>query len=183
MAKKCPQHIPALDFALATGLRTGEQFSIRWADVDMVRGQLTLPMTKNGDIGYVTLSDDAMNVLRRAREVNLGSPFVFENFRAQKMSAAHRWFNAVLAEAKVDGFRWHDLRHTFVSRLVMAGVGLRQVQQLARHKTIQMTARYAHLSQDAEREALKMLAVYQRKLKSKTDTRTDTKHSDLKLAS
>jgi len=62
----------------------------------MVRGQLTLPMTKNGDSGYVTLSEDALTVLRKAKEVNLGSPFVFENFRAQKMSAAHRWFNEVL---------------------------------------------------------------------------------------
>jgi integrase len=183
MDKTCPEKILTFDFALATGLRSGEQFNIRWADVDMVRGQLTLPMTKNGSVGHVTLSDDAMDVLRRAKETSLGSPYVFENFRGQKMSAEHRWFTDVLSGAEVEHFRWHDLRHTFCSRLTMAGVGLRQVQQLARHKTIQMTAKYAHLSMDADRAALQTLAIYQQGLKSKTDTRTDTGENVLRVAS
>ncbi len=47
--------------------------------------------------------------------------------------------------AGIAKFTWHCLRHTFASRLIMAGVDLRTVQELMGHKTIQMTCRYAHL--------------------------------------
>jgi len=57
-----------------------------------------------------------------------------------------QWFDPVLKDAKISGFTWHCLRHTFASRLVMAGVDLRTVQELMGHKTISMTVRYAHLA-------------------------------------
>lgn len=57
-------------------------------------------------------------------------------------------------EAKIEGVVWHSLRHTFASRLVMAGVDLRTVQELMGHKTIEMTLRYSHLSQSHLNEAV-----------------------------
>jgi integrase len=56
------------------------------------------------------------------------------------------WFEAALPKAKIRKFSWHCLRHTFASRLVMAGVDLRTVQELMGHKSIEMTVRYSHLS-------------------------------------
>lgn len=55
-----------------------------------------------------------------------------------------RWWEAVLKQARVKNFRWHDLRHTFCSRLAQAGVSLKVIQEAAGHKTIAMSARYAH---------------------------------------
>jgi len=180
--EKCPEHLPAFVFALNTGLRAGEQFNIKWTDVDLNRKQLVVPLSKHGAARHVSLNRHSLAVIRLARMKSLGSPYVFENWRGQKLSQEHRWFNEVLTAAKVEKFRWHDLRHTFCSRLTMAGVGLRTVQKLAGHKTIQMTSRYAHLSQDVELEALDLLSKYQKSMKSKTDTRTDTAKKSRKRA-
>jgi integrase len=66
------------------------------------------------------------------------------------------WWAQAKRRAKVNHFRWHDLRHTFCSRLAQRGVSLKVIQELAGHKTIQMSARYAHLDKTS---ILKGLAV------------------------
>jgi site-specific recombinase XerD len=67
------------------------------------------------------------------------------------------WFEPAVAEAGIKTFTWHCLRHTFASRLVMAGVDLRTVQQLMRHKTIQMSVRYSHLAPEHQLAAVEKL--------------------------
>ena len=62
------------------------------------------------------------------------------------MKTAREWFTSACQLAGLDDFRWHGLRHAFASRLVMAGVAVRDVQELMGHKTIAMTCRYAHLA-------------------------------------
>ena len=62
-----------------------------------------------------------------------------------------------MKEAKIDDFTWHDLRHTFASRLVMAGVDIRTVQELLGHKNITQTMKYAHLSRSHARRAVEKL--------------------------
>ena len=66
-------------------------------------------------------------------------------------------FDPAVRDAKIEDFTWHDLRHTFASRLVMAGVPLRTVQELMGHKTLRMTERYAHLSPTHLHQAVKVL--------------------------
>lgn len=68
-----------------------------------------------------------------------------------------RWFNEALTDAKIKDYSWHCNRHTFASRLVMAGVDLRTVAELMGHSSIQMTMRYAHLAPQHNRAAVDRL--------------------------
>lgn len=85
-----------------------------------------------------------------------------------------RWFEECIIEAKIPNFRWHDLRHTFASRLAMAGVSLRTLADLLGHKTLAMVMRYAHLAPAHLRDAVERIAV------TSTDTSTDTEHYEPK---
>jgi integrase-like protein len=89
----------------------------------------------------------------------------------------HRVFLPALKTARIVGFRWHDLRHTFASRLVMAGVDLRTVQELTGHKTQAMTLRYSHLSPEHQLDAV------QRLNRPPTATTTATEEQVEKVAS
>ena len=89
-----------------------------------------------------------------------------------------RVFNPAIKKAKIENFTWHDLRHSFASRLTMKGVDLRTVQELMGHKTIQMTLRYSHLSPAHKRAAVQMLV--QGKKNDQTDTSTSTKVTSTK---
>jgi integrase len=80
----------------------------------------------------------------------------------EDLNDSRTWFELVIEEAaekmpSLKDFTWHCLRHTFISRLVMKGVDLRTVQELAGHKTISMTVRYAHLAPEHNQAAIEKL--------------------------
>ena len=89
--------------------------------------------------------------------------------QGESLKGYKHWFDPALREAGISFFTWYCLRHTFASRLVMAGVDLRTVAELMGHKTIQMTMRYAHLA-----PAHKLAAVAGWQMDRPTDTKTDT---------
>ena len=142
-------HWPVLAFALHTGLRQAEQFGLRWADIDFPNRVLTIPRSKHGETRHVHLSDTALAILQLAPS-RLKSPYVFASATGETPLDArnfyHRVFQPALRRARIENFRWHDLRHTFASRLVMRGADIRSVQELMGHKTLTMTLRYSHLS-------------------------------------
>jgi site-specific recombinase XerD len=151
-----------LDVALHTGMRKSEQFTATWDQVDLDRGFIYLSMTKNGTDRFVTLNSAAVQVLRRLQERHkrLGLPpesTLFHSKRDGLIKNPRKWFATALEQAKIEGVTWHTLRHTFASRLVMAGVDLKTVQELMGHKTIAMTARYAHLAPTHKLQALETL--------------------------
>jgi site-specific recombinase XerD len=157
-----PNCIPQLDVALNTGMRKGEQFSVTWDQVDFTQKYVHLSMTKNGSDRYVSLNSEALRVLKELKETHVrlklpADSTLFVSGQKKPMSDPREWFTAACDEAKIQGVTWHTLRHTFASRLVMAGVDLKTVQELMGHKTIAMTARYAHLSPGHKLSALEKL--------------------------
>jgi len=166
---KCSQHLSELVLALNTGLRLSEQFGLTWADVSLTRRLLTIPRSKNGSTRHVPLNQAAVRALEDLREGTHSSGFVCGGAPGPR-----RWFEPALKDAKISGFSWHCLRHTFASRLVMAGVDLRTVQELLGHKTIAMMVRYAHLAPKHTLAAVERLDTL---TEIPTDTTTDTRVS------
>lgn len=151
-----------LDVALHTGMRKSEQFTATWEQVDLEHGYIYLSMTKNGSDRFVTLNSTTVEVLKRLKERHkeLGLPSdstLFHSKREGLIKNPRKWFATALDQAKIEDVTWHTLRHTFASRLVMAGVDLKTVQELMGHKTIAMTARYAHLAPTHKQQALETL--------------------------
>ena len=119
-------------------------------------------MTRNGSDRFVTLNSAAVEVLKglKKRHEELALPpdsTLFHSKRDELIKNPRQWFATALDQAKIEGVTWHTLRHTFASRLVMAGVDLKTVQELMGHKTIAMTARYAHLAPTHKLQALETL--------------------------
>ena len=134
------------DLALHTGMRRGEQFWLRWEDCDLERGNLTV----KGKTGrrHVKANDTAVGALKKLQRYSGAQEFVCPDNDGKAKRDWRTWLELAAVEADVRNFHWHDLRHTFASRLVMAGVDIRTVQELLGHKSIVQTMRYSHLSAD-----------------------------------
>lgn len=152
--KQFPEHLPELTIALGTGMRLSEQYSLTWEQIDFIRKEVHLDQTKNGSARSTPMNADVVHAFKELMKIGSptepGSP-VFQ------LRSPRYWFATALAEAGITGYRWHDNRHTFCSRLAMRGENLKVIQQLAGHKTIQMSARYAHLGEKNLRSAVEGL--------------------------
>ncbi len=164
-----PHHWCAVELALHSGMRMGEQFNLKWQDVDFDRRMITLQTTKNGRPRYIPLNDLAVSALRSAEEQSTGQPWVFLNCYGERHVSPRTWFEKSIKELKLKGVTWHTLRHTFASRMAMLGIDLRTLQELLGHKTVTMTLRYTHLTPAHNLAAVQRLC----DTKNSTDPRTD----------
>jgi site-specific recombinase XerD len=160
--RKYADREPEMDLALYTGMRRGEQFSLKWEDVDLN----TMLLTVHGKTGrrFIEINDGAKKALEElllTATANgsrpIGSEYVCPETKRDGQRDWRRWLEKAAKAAGVKNFHWHDLRHTFASRLVMRGVDLRTVQELLGHKSILMTMRYAHLSKDHRAAAIEKI--------------------------
>ena len=143
---------------LHSGFRRGEFLGLRWRDVDFKAGVLTVPKSKNGETRHVPMTSTVRAILSRRPRPLDASALVFANSEGHRdLRWSARTVPAALRAAKIAGFRFHDLRHTFASRLAMEGVDLMTIRELMGHKSMAMTLRYAHLSPGHTRTAIERL--------------------------
>jgi len=170
--ERYPLHELELDFALQTGLRQGSQYQLTWEMVDWDARVLHIPRTKNDDPIHLPLNDTALNVLRTLKGRSKGKERVFiSEETGEPLNCPKHWFTDAVRVAGIHDFRWHDLRHTFATRLRKGGVALEDIADLLGHKTLAMTKRYAHISMERLHAAIKQLSMIS------SDTTTDTEPS------
>ena len=163
---------PAVLLSLNTGLRQGEVFKLTWANVNLEKGMVTVTAStaKSQRARHVPLNAEARSALKAWKEQGTGEGFVFPSREGGQLVEIKTAWAKLLRDAGIDNFRWHDMRHHFASRLVMAGVDLNTVRELLGHSDLKMTLRYAHLAPEHKSAAVELLCAPPKKARSKSNT-------------
>lgn len=154
--------MPLIVVALNTGVRRGELLALKREHIDLDQATLYVEKSKNYLARYIPLNKTAVTVLSTwlRQTQNLNSHYLFPspmNPAKPIGSVKKAWAKLINDDAKIENFRWHDLRHDFASNLVMKEVSLYAVQKLLGHKKIEQTMKYAHLAPEFVAESVARL--------------------------
>jgi len=149
---------PILLTAYNTGMRYSEVLSLKWSDINFNEGFITVTETKNGKYRTIPINETLKKTLLNMKELT-DSSIVFTKGNGEPVKDIRKSFNNAIKNSGVDKFVFHDLRHSFASRLVMKGVDLITVQQLLGHSSIVMTERYSHPSSKHKMDAVLTLDI------------------------
>ncbi|MBI5854268.1 MAG: site-specific integrase, partial [Nitrospirae bacterium] len=165
---------PIVLTALHTGMRKGEILGLTWDLVDLNHGFIRLKQTKNGKARALPLNETLWTLLGRLR-TRPDVPRVFHDADGQRWGDVRHAFDRACEGAGLTDFRFHDLRHTFASWLIMRGVPLATVSNLLGHTSPTMTLRYAHLSPKHLTSAVRVLDPKDASLDSYLTIRSESK--------
>ena len=154
---------PIVLTALCTGMRKAEIANLQWSQVDLINKEIEVVRTKSGKKRIIPISEDLYQVLRMLREKKDNSEFVFQYVDPKTGKRKHlrffrRSFENACRRANIKGFTFHDLRHTFASRLVRSGVDLITIKDLLGHYSVKTTERYTHSNREQKRKAVEILS-------------------------
>ena len=135
-------------------MRRGELLNLQWEQVDLPSGTITVKHSKSGRVRHVPLNKTALEALDGIPGPYEGYVFRYRGSPIQDVKTA---FLKAVKRAGIPRCRFHDLRHSFATRLVLAGVDLATVKELMGHASISTTMRYAHPSPPHKREAVARL--------------------------
>jgi site-specific recombinase XerD len=145
IARHFPEHLAEFVVSVYTGMRLPEQYTTEWRQFHRDRKTIELTDTKSGDSRTVHLNETAFAAIESVRpDKPKPGDLIFTS--ATEDFTQRAWLEPCLAEAEIEDYTWHNNRHTFGSWLVMAGASVKEIQEAGGWKSIQMAARYSHLS-------------------------------------
>lgn len=155
----CPEKEAEFKLAVLTGMRRSEQYDARWDGWSPEAGILNVTgKTGARDVQVNHAARECLDVMRK--RAPFGQLYLTPE-RNQCAADRRIWLERAVKKAELrPAFRWRDLRHTFCSRLAIAGVPLLTIMQLAGHKSFQTTLKYAHLSPDHRKQAVERVGMY-----------------------
>jgi len=149
-----------LALAFGTGLRKGDILGLRWDDVDLDRGIISIQMQKTGGSVEIPLIPMIRDLLQGMKSRASASPFVFpRGSSGQRIGDIKTAFHAALRRSGLasKGYRFHDIRRTFARMLFNQGVVLTKIQRLLGHGSVSTTERYLGVKFEETREAIMVL--------------------------
>jgi len=154
---ECNEYLrPIVITALHTGMRKSEILNLRWNQVDFERECVVVVYAKNDEVREIPMSATLTDCLTHVKVLSKGE-YVFSRQEEEPPKSIRTAFENAVKRAELGDFHFHDIRHAFASRLIMSGVDLLTVKELLGHKTITMTMRYSHLSQEHKKKAICLL--------------------------
>jgi len=141
-----------IKFALHTGMRRGEILDIKWSSINFKRRLVTVERAKYSKKRSIPMNETLFNLLMQPRVLDTRNR-VFP----YSASAVKDAFSRARDKAGIKNFKFHDLRHTFATRLVQNGVDLYKIKDLLGHKDLQMSMRYAHHCSESLRSSVEIL--------------------------
>jgi integrase len=158
-----PSVVGGIRLLLLTGARSGEVKGLRWAQIDWQTGQVRLSTSKTG-AKTLYLAPETLEVVRALPHAP-GNPYVLPGTLPGKPwhDLRRPWYR-VRRLAGLDDVRLHDLRHTYASVAVAAGLSLSKVGKLLGHSRSQTTQRYAHLADTVAQEAARQVGEHMRQV-------------------
>jgi integrase len=150
---------PIVLLALNTGMRRGEIFNLDWTDINLRSKMLTVEgeTAKSGNTRHIPLNSEVVDTLKNWKVQGNNKGYVFEGKKRSRLDNISSSWTTLITDAKIKNFRFHDLRHSFASKLVMKGVPLNTVRELLGHADLKTTLRYAHLAPDHKADAVALL--------------------------
>lgn len=156
--------LPMVLVALNTGMRRGECFGLEERDVDLKKSEIVIRggISKSGKSRIIPMTEECLSTLKLwidlKRQNQDSSSLVFPSpVTGSRFNNINSAWRGIVGAAKVQNFRFHDLRHTFASKLVMKGADLYVVKELLGHASIETTQRYAHLAPEHKAKTMELL--------------------------
>jgi integrase len=172
---------PIVIVALHTGMRRNEILKLKKEDIDFKQRLIFIKNSKNGKPREIPMAEQVYDALKSSSSQSK-SQYVFSEHQSRHIVDIRGGFGNALRQAGIENFRFHDLRHTFASHLVMSGIDLLTVKELLGHQSINMTLRYAHLSPDHKRKAVESLKYFDgHYLDTEIKAPVETKHQGVVL--
>lgn len=153
-----PEHLkPIVLMALKTGLRKANILQMKWNQIDFHLKHIEVLDNKGNKFIVLPLVEPLLSTLKKLKKTSC-SEYVFTNPETQLPYVdIKNSFSTALKAAKIENFRFHDLRHTVGTRLAQAGVPVNVIKDILAHSDIKTTMRYVHLTENSKAEALSIL--------------------------
>jgi integrase len=155
-SRKAKHLEPVIITALQTGMRKGEVLGLKWSNIDFPNRLITIEGTKSGYVRKIPMNMKLTETLDHGRRKNNGD-YIFVDRRGSPYKSFRTAWEHALEKAGIENLTFHSLRHTFGSRLGMAGVDIKTIQELMGHRDIKMTMRYSHPTAQHKRNAVEIL--------------------------
>lgn len=143
---------------LSTGCRYNEIRHLKWTDVDLNKGKITIRESKNGDMRSIPVLGYALELLRQLASNQSSLGYLFPSQGKSRPLDLRRAYRTAIRRADLKDYRGHDARHSYATEMLAQGLSLGEIGHLLGHKSVSMTRRYAHLVESRSIEAVSKMS-------------------------